>query len=73
MKEILKSQLEKTRISMNVNNMNEHEQLLAHHPLPVDEPVGGDVGVALHAPGQVELVTVEPIPQASHHRLIGPT
>ena len=52
---------------------HEHGPLLAYHPLPVDEPVGGDVSMALHAPGQVELVTVEPIPQASHHRLIGPT
>ena len=49
------------------------KDLFAHHPLPVDEPVGGDVGVALHTPGQVELVTVEPVPQAGQHWLIGPT
>ena len=47
--------------------------LISHHPLPVDEPVGGDVCVALNTPGQVKLITVQAVSRAGKQRLIWPT
>ncbi len=35
------------------------EIVTTHHIFPVDDPVGRDVSVALHSPGEVELVAVD--------------